>query len=507
MRRGSIGVITRTLLLAMAVSAACASVAGAFDMPADSLLRVGGRFEYRIETAGQSAPFPWNYSSRSVVDRSRLMLDLFSGRERYGWLYLKGAAEWSAARASGEIDFLFEQGDYYWRLVRKRSEFEVRLFANERRYFTHELSTPLLEDDVVTSFDDQFGIRHDGSAGNAAWTALGAVLGDEWSRADKFYFLRGGWFGRYAQASAAYTRSTPAPDTLDHHAIIKGEVSASYRQFGAVASYAYSGFGKDGFFVPGGDGDGDGGGSWPYPDGTAPGGNENAALFAELRVLRFPIAGTGLYSLVYQHSENGDAWVDRLGGQPGGARERLLGLYYAALKKAIDVRLEYIGRDRTRFDDKSADRFEGMARAQLVNGAETYLRGGYGDYRDETGRTGESGFVHAAWRRNGRKITSGVHVMLLDRTNAEMEERFGVEARFNFTASVSLYGRLIASQQVASRDAVFLRLDMRPTEWMFAAVGYGRYYIGDEPYMLEDPDIGRRGETESVWFIRVRGDF
>jgi hypothetical protein len=42
---------------------------------------------------------------------------------------------------------------------------------------------------------------------------------------------------------------------------------------------------------------------------------------------------------------------------------------------------------------------------------------------------------------------------------------------------------------------------------VFAAVGYGRFYTGDQPYMLEDPDIGRRGETDSVWFIRLRGDF
>jgi len=496
-----------------------APAAAAFELPPDSLLRVGGRFEYRMETAAVNSPFPWNYASRGAGDMGRLMLDLLAGYRSYGQLYLKGEARWNLPRENRAPEFRFAQGDYFWRYRRARRDFGVRLFANERRYFTGELSTPLLVDGVVTatgefvwplqpvtSPDDQFGLRHDGTAGDAAWTALGAVLGDRWSEADKFYFLRAGWFGSYVQASAAYYNSAPATDTLQNHAVVKGELSGGYRQFGAVVSYEQSGFEDRAFFIPSGSGDDDAG-SGPYDDSDRLSGLDAAAVYAELRVRRLRVADTGLWSLKLRQRAAGDAFVDPLGLQRGGLDSRLAGLYYAALKKAIDARVEYKSQKQTRYDDKEWSRFEGMVRAQLVNGAETYLRGGYGETEDELGFTSEAGFVHAAWRRNGRKITTGLHVMVLDGSGRPLEERFGIEARFNFTAAVSFYGRVIASENVTSSDAVFLRLDMRPTDWVFAAVGYGRHYVGDQPYMLEDPDIGRRGEAESVWFIRLRGDF
>jgi hypothetical protein len=518
MRNSSVGILLRALAGAALVLALGARIAAAFELPPDSLLRVGGRFEYRIETAGTNAPFPWNYSSRSAGDFSRLMLDLLAGNRRFGELYLKGAAKWRSPRAGGGPQFEFEQGDYFWRYVGARRDFGVRLFANERRYFTGELSTPLLVDGVVTSTgaqiyrryvvpdpDDQFGLRHDGTAGDVRWTALGAALGERWNEADKFYFLRAGWFGSYVQASAAYYNSSPAPDTLDNHAVVKGELSAGYRRFGLVLSYEQSGFEDSAFFIPSGDSDGVGPG--PYEDNGRLSGLDAGAVYIEARMRRQRIGDTGLWSLVYRQRSAGDAFVDPFGLHPGGVNRQLAGLYYAALKKAIDARFEYRRQERTRFDDKALDRFEGMVRAQLANGAEAYLRGAYGEADDELGVSHRGGFVHAAVRRNGSKITTGLHVMLADRDNTPLDGRFGVEARLNFTAAVSLYGRLIASQSVASSDAVFIRLDMRPTDWAFAAVGYGRYYIGDQPYMLEDPDIGRRGETESVWFIRLRGDF
>jgi hypothetical protein len=505
MRDGRIRIVNRALAVAALALAAASGAAAAFELPPDSLLRVGGRFEYRFETSGQSLPFPWNYASRGVDDRSRLMLDLFTGHRRYGSLYLKGDARWNQPWEGQSIRFEFDQGDYYWSYARPRRDFGVRLFANERRYFTHELSSPLLVDEVVAATEDHYGVRHDGTAGDVGWTALAAVLGDEWDEADKLYFLRAGWFGSYVQASASYLHSTPAADTLRNHAVVKGEVSAGYRHFGAVIAYEQSGFDDGAFFLPSGD---DGGiGPGPYDDNAALSGLDAGAVFAELRVRRLPIRNTGLWSLVYRQRSAGDAYVDPPALQPGGQDSRLAALYYAAVQKAIDARLVYTSWKRTRFDDKELDRIDGMVRVQLANGAETYLRGAYEKWDDELGETAKGGFVHAAFRRNGRKITTGLHLMALDQSGTPLDERLGLEATLNFTAAVSLYGRLIASDQVASRDAVFIRLDLRPTDWVFAAVGYGRDYIGDQPYMLEDPDIGRRGETESVWFIRLRGDF
>jgi hypothetical protein len=272
-----------------------------------------------------------------------------------------------------------------------------------------------------------------------------------------------------------------------------------------VLSYEQSGFDDAAFFIPSGDGAGAGPG--PYADNGRLSGLDAGAVYAELRLRRLPIRNTGLWSAVYRQRSAGDDYVDPLSLQPGGLESRLAGLYYAAMKKAIDARVEYQHWKRSRFDDRRRERIDGMVRAQLANGAETYVRAGFGRTSDELWDDRRGGFVHAAVRRNGRTVTSGVHLLVADRDNAPSEERFGVEARLNFTATVSLYGRLITSDRVRGSDDVFIRLDLRPADWVFAAIGYGRYYIGDQPYMLEDPDIGRGGQAESVWFVRLRGDF
>lgn len=72
---------------------------------------------------------------------------------------------------------------------------------------------------------------------------------------------------------------------------------------------------------------------------------------------------------------------------------------------------------------------------------------------------------------------------------------------------MSIYGRVIANEEAASSDAVFCRLELRPVDYVFATIGYGRSYIGDGPYVVEDLDVGPSGATESVYTITIRGDF
>jgi hypothetical protein len=497
---------TRSALAAIAATTlvvAMAPTAAAFDMPPDSLLRVGGRLDYGVEVERASSPYPWNYSSRAVNDRSRLMLDLYAGRETYGKLYLKGQALWAAPRLDlGDIRFEFEQGDYYWRRERGMQNYHLRLFANERRYFIGDITTPLLDDDLVTLSRDQYGLRHDGAAGDFGWTALGAVLDERWSEARKFYYLRAGWFGNIVQASASYLHDTPAADTLQNHAVVKGEVSAAYRYLGAALSYEQSGFENSAFFIPSGDNDGQG----PYPDNgsSMP---DAGAVFAEVRLRKVPVKNTGLWSLVLGYRSLGDAYVNDLGTLRRGQQEGSAALYYNAKNVAIDGSLEYRRWRRTRADDMETERLSAMARGILANGMEVILRGAYAKTDDELGYRTKDDFVHAVVRRHGRKIRSGLHAMLRNVADGPMTELFGIDARFNFTATVSLYGRLIAGERVTGSDAVYWRLEVWPADYIFATFGYGRHYIGDDPFLLEDPDIGRRGESEGVWFITVRGDF
>jgi hypothetical protein len=309
--RSRLSIFAYAFVTAAAVGAAFAPSSSAFDMPPDSTLRVGGRLDYQLESAWQSKPFSWNYASRAVNDRSRLMLDLFADGKRYGGLYLKGTALWNQPRTDiGSVRFQFAQGDYFWRYAPADAErmFQVRLFANERRYFTAELSAPILDDDIILLYDDQFALRHDGEAGDVRWTALAAVLGDTWKNTEKFYYLRAGWFGDRVQVSAAYRNDAPAADSLQNHAILKGEVSAAFPYVGAVFSYEQSGFDDRAMFLPSGDDDGTAG---YYPDSDSPL-PKTSAMFAELRAADVPVMNTGLWNFVYRYRMLGDDYVNNL---------------------------------------------------------------------------------------------------------------------------------------------------------------------------------------------------
>jgi hypothetical protein len=503
-------VVARRCAVAVAgvVFLTAVSPAAAFDMPPDSIVDVGGRFDYRIEMGRDSSPFPWNYSSRSVRDGSRLMLDLSAGREPYGQLYLKGQAVWAEPRVHvADVRFEFEQGGYYWYRSLDDQRYQIRLFANERRYFTHSLSPAIVDDDVLTEFDDQYGLRHDGAADDFRWTALGGVLGDTWDESQKFYYLRAGWFGNLVQVSAEYLNQSPAPDTLQNHAVFRGELSAVYRYLGVVLSYAQSGFDDGALFFPSGN-DGFAGAEGPYEGGSASSLPDEGAAFAEVRVKDLPVRGTGLWSVVYRYDAQGDAFTDELGVLRPGVTQNTVGLYYAAAKVAVNGGLEYVRSKRSYYDDKEQSRLAGRVRGLLANGFDAYLRGEVAKTTDELGVDTHHDFLHAAVGRHGRKVESRIHGMLADFADGPVDEVLGVEARFNFTATVSLYGRLVMSDRVSSRDAVYWRLEMRPTDWVFATFGYGRPYIGDDPYLLEDPDIGgMRGVSEAVYFATVRGDF
>jgi hypothetical protein len=106
-----------------------------------------------------------------------------------------------------------------------------------------------------------------------------------------------------------------------------------------------------------------------------------------------------------------------------------------------------------------------------------------------------------------RKVEAGVHVMAEDIDGREFERRFAVEARVNWTANLSVYGRLVSSDEATGNDAVFWRVELRPASHVFATFEYGRRTIGDGPYVLEEDGLAPEGKLESVYAITVRGDF
>jgi len=309
-------------IVALCLLAVASQSARAFDVPPDSIVRVGGRFDYRLEAAREAAPFPWNYSSRGVADMSRLMFELGAGGRRYGELYLKAAAEWNAPRTeSGEVVLGFEQGDYLWRRGRPGlagpatpaaqavRAYEFRLFANERRYFTGELSNALLDDDVVSRKDHHYGLRHDGRSGSVQWTALGAMLGNRWEEADGLLYLRGARSGRRIGFSVAYVAESTARDSIANCAVVKAELSAAYKRFSAILSWEQSGVSDQAIFLPSGSFD------WDRFDGDnlSSAMSDGAAASAELRLFRVPMRDWGHWSLVYRYQTVGSDYANELG--------------------------------------------------------------------------------------------------------------------------------------------------------------------------------------------------
>ncbi|MCK4774728.1 MAG: hypothetical protein KAT30_08075, partial [Candidatus Krumholzibacteria bacterium] len=461
--------------------------------------------DFQMFVSGESAGFPWDYGSGSIDDRTRLMLDLFAGRKKYGELYLKAAALWSAPRTdNNEIEVEFEQGDYLWSNNSPRLDFDLRLYANERRYFTGDLSGSILDDDLVSLHQNHYGLRHDGTAGDFLWSAQGAVLGDTWDQSRKLYHLRAGWLGSVVQLSASYLNSAPAVDSLDNHAVIKGELSAVYKRAGLVAAYALSGFDDSAIFLPSANGDGSVG-AWPDNEhGLAP---QAGAVFLEARLSKIPLGKSGLWSFVGRYDAAGDEFLNDLGTLRRGETIGKAAVYYAASKVCVNGALVYTYYRRTRFDDKKRNQLEARVQGLLANGGQFVLRSAWAETDDELGIKTQNEFIHAALKRHGKKIYSALHLMTVDFSGSgpPRDDRLGVETRFNFTASVALYGRLIMSQRVTSRDAVYWRFELRPTENVFVSFGYGRSWVGDDPFLLEDTDIGQRNGVEPVYFVTVRG--
>jgi hypothetical protein len=135
------------------------------------------------------------------------------------------------------------------------------------------------------------------------------------------------------------------------------------------------------------------------------------------------------------------------------------------------------------------------------------LRGAVGFSEDARAHRHNENFVHAAVDRSMKKLAAGVHAMVKDIDDGEFEQRFAMEARLNWSANVSLYGRMVTSDRAGSNDAAFWRLEMRPADHVFVTFGYGRGAIGDAPYVVEDSDITTTGDAESVYAFAVRGDF
>jgi hypothetical protein len=78
--------------------------------------------------------------------------------------------------------------------------------------------------------------------------------------------------------------------------------------------------------------------------------------------------------------------------------------------------------------------------------------------------------------------------------------------RLNVNAAVAMSARWIVTDRPGGSDAVWARLELRPTRRVWMTLGYGRENGGDDVYFLEDRDVLPAPGTGDVVTLSVRGD-
>ncbi|HXV12825.1 MAG TPA: hypothetical protein VEC56_01335 [Candidatus Krumholzibacteria bacterium] len=445
------------------------------------------RLELRLTADEASAPWSWDAQSRSPLDDSRFMVDVTAGDARVGTLYAKGAASWNDdADAGGRVTFALEQGDYLFRWNRA----EVRAFGDERRFFTYDLGAALMDDDVVDDYQHRIGVRADGGTQRIGGTLLVSSL-DQGSDTQLVSYakLRTGW----RPLAAALSYRVQDDDATDL-AIAKGEVAGFWKRATVVASYEQSGVGS-GVFVPDGDWD-------SFGSGYAAAAPENSATFVEARLARSRIGSSAVLSGVYRYALAGAAYANGLASLPAGTELHRLGLYLSHRRYALDGRLVLFDADHA-YDERGV---AASARAFLKDNSEMNLRAKIVDATRDDGEERTTGSAHAIYRRSLQRFMGGIDA-LVDDIGADAVTAVGVETRINWSATSALYLRWIASGAVERSDAVYARLEFRPTARTWVTFAYGRAVAGDGPYLLEDDDALPTAGTEDVFTIVVRGDF
>lgn len=134
------------------------------------------------------------------------------------------------------------------------------------------------------------------------------------------------------------------------------------------------------------------------------------------------------------------------------------------------------------------------------------LRGAWVDRTRDDDEVRATGVVHASYRRSLQRFMGGVDA-LVDEIGEDPVTRVGIETRINWNATSALYLRWMATGAIERSDAVYARLEFRPTARTWVTFAYGRENAGDGPYFLEDDDALPTVDTEDVFTITVRGDF
>ena len=115
------------------------------------------------------------------------------------------------------------------------------------------------------------------------------------------------------------------------------------------------------------------------------------------------------------------------------------------------------------------------------------------------------GFVHAAYTRELSEFMGSVHV-LMDDIGEDATTSAGAEVRLNWNATSAITGRWIVTDRAGGSDAIWVRLEFRPTRRAWVTLAYGRETRGDDVYFLEDNDVMPAVDAGHAITLSVRGD-
>jgi len=450
------------------------------------------RIDVRLVADEASVP-SGNLESRSPADASRAMADARVNHGLAGSFYLKGAASWNDTDdASGRVRARIEQGDWSRVWAGDDTRAQVVVFGDERRFFTGELTAPVMDDETLAQFQHRVGARIDGAVDVVRATVLAAEL-DEGDRARTLGFAAAGVATRPVSATASLLHQSP--DTGDDHAVVKGEAVASWWKTSALVSYRQSGFGN-GVFVPGGDWE-DGGYAQASPD--------NSATTAEVRALRMAVGKSAWFDAAWQYSVTGSAFVDDLAPALAGSERHRAWIGASHRRYALDAHLAF--HDLVRHDVSSDERrgAELTTRAWLRDNSELVLRGGVSRLRS-AGISDTERFLHASYGRSLSRFSGYVHARV-DHAGERTFGSAGTEARVNWNATSALVVRCVVSDRDPARSqSLHARLEFRPTRRTWVTAGYGRAQVGAGPYLLDDTSSLPSADTNNVFTLSVRGD-
>jgi hypothetical protein len=471
-----------------------------FDRPQAKL---GGVFTYYLNAEHAAEPFRWNLGTSTPLNRSRLMLDLEADLGKLGAVYLKGASGWENSETFVDRSvFQWEQGHYSFERSEKGLALRGVLFKGERRFFTGDMADPLLYDDSIDDMGDNLGAVVDVSwRGRLGLRTIASRVGEESDEAARILYLRSTAALDPFDFSLSYLyEETPGEEAA--RAVFKTELTWFYKRASFILSYRQSGRGDERLFFPRG--------SFHFDrflgDNFSLVLPLSGAFYAEARLDSIPLGSAAVLDFIPRYFAVKGDFHDDLGMRSREGVGYSLAAYVHARDVFLDGKLEAGRVVRTVSENEETEFLEAELRGGLKGGIDYVFRGGT---RSTTDRLDESrsNRVLGAVSFHSKNMRNGIHFMARDIDTDYFSKNFAWDSRIVLNPEFAFDIRMVLTQRASVDDAVFMRVEFRPTQHIYAYFSFGRAYLGDSPFLLEDSDLAVMGYDSKSYTLSIRGDF